>query len=54
MNVKINSDIISDCDNIDDPILKAIKKFEKHPSIRIIKDTHPITVSFLFQIHIIR
>ena len=34
MNVKLNSDIVSDCDNIDDPVLKSVKKFEKHPSIR--------------------
>ena len=49
MNVKINSDIVSDCDNIDDPVLKSVKKFEKHPSIRIIKNTHSFTNLFEFK-----
>ena len=44
MDVAINSDIISNSDSIYDPILKAIKKFEKHPSIKIIKAKYPINV----------
>ena len=38
LNITINEDILSDTKAIDDPVLKAIEKYKKHPSIRAIKD----------------
>ena len=34
----INEDILSDTKGIDDPVLIAIEKYKKHPTIRAIKD----------------
>ena len=38
LNITINEDILSDTKGIDDPVLIAIEKYKKHPSIRAIKD----------------
>ena len=38
--------IISDCEDIDDPVLKCIKKFETHPSVCVINDTYSDFHSF--------
>ena len=38
LKITINEDILSDTKDTDDPILIAIKKYKKHPSIRAIKD----------------
>ena len=37
MKITINENIISDTNGIDDPVLKAIEKYKKHPSILTIK-----------------
>ena len=37
MKITINENIISDTNEIDDPVLKAIEKYKKHPSILAIK-----------------
>ena len=38
LGITINNEIVTDNENIPDPILKAIKKYEKHPSILRIND----------------
>ena len=37
LKITINENIISDTNGIDDPVLKAIEKYKKHPSILVIK-----------------
>ena len=37
LKITINENIISDTNGIDDPVLKAIEKYKKHPSILAIK-----------------
>ena len=38
LKITINEDILSDTKGIDDPVLIAIEKYKKHPSIRASKD----------------
>ena len=37
LNIAINEDILCDTNGIDDPVLKAIEKYKKYPSIEAIK-----------------
>ena len=46
----LTPNIISDCEVIDDPVLKCIKKFESHPSVRVIKGTYDDSHSITFEI----
>ena len=39
LNIRINEDILSDTKGIDDPVLIAIRKYKRHPSIRAIQNT---------------
>ena len=48
LNMTFTHNVISDCEDIDDPILKCIKKFDIHPSIRVIKDTYVDSDLFSF------
>ena len=43
-----NSDILTDTGDISDPVQKAIKKFERHPSILKIREKFPLNNSFGF------
>ena len=46
LNITTNSEILTDTSLIDDPVLKAIKKYEKHPSIKMIKEKMEQTKTF--------
>ena len=48
LNITRNEDILCDTNGIDDPALKAIEKYKKHPSIEAIKDISK-NYSFSFQ-----
>ena len=49
LNITTNSDILMDTSLIDDPVLKAIKRYEKHPSIKMIKEKMEQTKTFTFK-----
>ena len=49
LNITTNSEILTDTSLIDDPVLKAIKKYEKHPSIKMIKEKMEQTKTFTFK-----
>ena len=34
LNITVNVDILCEANNIKDPVLKAIEKYKKHPSIK--------------------
>ena len=36
LNITVNGDILCEANNIKDPVLKAIEKYKKHPSIKAI------------------
>ena len=46
LNLEMDPDLLSVCDDISDPVLKAIKKYEHHPSIKSIKERFPIAQKF--------
>ena len=46
LKITINENIISDTNGIDDPVLKAIEKYKKHPSILAIKKISKNIFSF--------
>ena len=46
LNIEMDPDLLSHCEDISDPVLKAIKKCENHPSIKSIKEKVPITQIF--------
>ena len=46
LNIEMDPDLLSHCEDISDPVLKAIKKYENHPSIKSIKEKVPITQTF--------
>ena len=48
LNIKINDKTITNTGNISDPVLKAIKKYEKHPSILKIKNITKTKETFSF------
>ena len=48
LGITENKALLTDDSNIDDPVQKAIKKFEKHPSILDIKKNVTINSSFVF------
>ena len=49
LNITTNSEILTDTSLIDDPVLKAIKKYEKHPSIKMIKEKMEQSKTFTFK-----
>ena len=49
LNITTNSEIFTDTSLIDDPVLKAIKKYEKHPSIKMIKEKMEQSKTFTFK-----
>ena len=48
LNVMINPDFLSNCENIANPILKSIKQYNNHPSIIRIKNAHRTPMPFSF------
>ena len=48
LNIKINDKTITNTGNISDPVLKAIKKYDKHPSILKIKNITKTKETFSF------
>ena len=48
LNVMIDPDFLSNCENIAGPILKSIKQYENHPSIIRIKNTYSTDMPFSF------
>ena len=36
LNITVSGDILYEANNIKDPVLKAIEKYKKHPSIKAI------------------
>ena len=48
LNITPNTEVLSDVGQIDDPVLKAIKKYEKHPSIIAISNKTKTNSSFTF------
>ena len=48
LNITINKDILCDTNEIDDPVLKAIEKYNKHTSIKAIKDMSKTKISKKF------
>ena len=49
LNIPINEELLSDTTGIEDPIMKAIKKYENHPSIIEIKKNFTSHSNFSFQ-----
>ena len=49
LNITTNEDILTDTSYIDDPVLKAIKKYENHPSLKMIKKKIEHSETFTFQ-----
>ena len=37
LNIKVKEDLLCDVSDINDPVERAIKKYENHPSIQMIK-----------------
>ena len=49
LNITTNEDILTDTSIIDDPVLKAIKKYGNHPSIKMIEEKIEHSETFTFQ-----
>ena len=49
LNIPKYEDLTSNINGIDDPVSRAIEKYKKHPSIKLIKTSNENNVSFRFQ-----
>ena len=49
MNIPKHEDLTSNINGIDDPVSRAIEKYKKHPSIKLIKTNNENNVNFCFQ-----
>ena len=48
LNINVDSALITNSDHIEDPIIRAIEKYKKHPSIVKIKELNGNSMSFKF------